>query len=186
MSKKELRHEMIVKLKSLNPTDKRQKEQNIYQSLKKFIHEHSINSVGIVLSMPHEIDTLPIIEYLNDNNIAVYGPKSNYKTKEMDFYRVNSADEIFKDEKGIFIPTSNELNNDVDLLVVPGVIFNDKGYRTGYGGGFYDRFLKGYQGKTVSILFDEQFGEVIVESHDMPVDYLITPTKNINARENRL
>ena len=84
------------------------------------------------------------------------------------------------------IPTSNELNNDVDLLVVPGVIFNDKGYRTGYGGGFYDRFLKGYQGKTVSILFDEQFGEVIVESHDMPVDYLITPTKNINARENRL
>lgn len=104
----------------------------------------------------------------------------------MDFYEVKSRDEITKDEKNILIPdSSNEHNNQVDLLLVPGLIFNEEGYRTGYGGGFYDRFLENFKGETVSLLFDEQFGQVITESHDLPVDTLITPTQIINAKENR-
>lgn len=187
LNKKQLRKKMIKILQSFSKEEKLEKEQKIHQKLLNFIEENDINSVGLVLSMPHEIDTWPIIEQLKENGVKLYAPKSDYVTKGMNFYEVKKREDLLTDDKGILIPDdTNELNNSPELLIVPGVIFNEKGYRTGYGGGFYDRFLKDFNGLKISALFDEQFGEVIVESHDMPVDLLITPTKTINAKENRL
>lgn len=187
LNKKQLRKKMIKILQSFSKEEKLEKEQKIHQKLLNFIEENDINSVGLVLSMPHEIDTWPIIERLKENGVKLYAPKSDYVTKGMNFYEVKEREDLLTDDKGILIPDdTNELNNSPELLIVPGVIFNEKGYRTGYGGGFYDRFLKDFNGLKISALFDEQFGEVIVESHDMPVDLLITPTKTINAKENRL
>lgn len=187
LNKKQLRKKMIKILQSFSKDEKLEKEQKIHQKLLNFIEENDINSVGLVLSMPHEMDTWPIIERLKENGVKLYAPKSDYVTKGMNFYEVKKREDLLTDDKGILIPDdTNELNNSPELLIVPGVIFNEKGYRTGYGGGFYDRFLKDFNGLKISALFDEQFGEVIVESHDMPVDLLITPTKTINAKENRL
>ena len=187
LNKKQLRKKMIKILQSFSKEEKLEKEQKIHQKLLNFIEENDINSVGLVLSMPHEMDTWPIIERLKENGVKLYAPKSDYVTKGMNFYEVKEREDLLTDDKGILIPDdTNELNNSPELLIVPGVIFNEKGYRTGYGGGFYDRFLKDFNGLKISALFDEQFGEVIVESHDMPVDLLITPTKTINAKENRL
>ena len=187
LNKKQLRKKMIKTLQSFSKDEKLEKEQKIHQKLLNFIEENDINSVGLVLSMPHEMATWPIIEQLKENGVKLYAPKSDYVTKGMNFYEVKKREDLLTDDKGILIPDdTNELNNSPELLIVPGVIFNEKGYRTGYGGGFYDRFLKDFNGLKISALFDEQFGEVIVESHDMPVDLLITPTKTINAKENRL
>lgn len=187
LNKKQLRKKMIERLQSFSKEEKLVKEQKIHQKLLNFIEENNIKSVGLVLSMPHEMDTWPIIEHLKENGVKLYAPKSDYVTKGMNFYEVIEREDLLTDDKGILIPDdTNELNNSPELLIVPGVIFNEKGYRTGYGGGFYDRFLKDFNGLKISALFDEQFGEVIVESHDIPVDLLITPTKTINAKENRL
>lgn len=186
MNKKELRNEMISKLQGFSASEKLRKESSLYRNFYGFLEDKSYETVGLVLSMSHELDTWPIIDRFIDKGVKVYGPKCNYTTKAMDFYEVKSRDEITKDEKNILIPdSSNEHNNQVDLLLVPGLIFNEEGYRTGYGGGFYDRFLENFKGETVSLLFDEQFGQVITESHDLPVDTLITPTQIINAKENR-
>lgn len=186
MNKKELRNEMIQKLSAFKKEDKLKKEQDLYKNLQEYMATKKFKSVGLVLSMSHEIDTWPVIDSFIDSNVRVYGPKCNYKDKSMNFYEIHNRAEITKDEKGILVPDeSNILDNKVDLLLVPGLIFNEKGYRTGYGGGFYDRFLAHYTGQTVSLLFDEQFGDVIVKEHDLPVDVLITPTRIINAEEER-
>lgn len=186
MNKKELRNQMISKLQRFSPSEKLGKESSLYRNLYDFLEGKSYETVGLVLSMSHELDTWPIIDHFIDQGVKVYGPKCTYTTKAMDFYEIKSRDEITKDEKNILIPnSSNELNNQVDLLLVPGLVFNEEGYRTGYGGGFYDRFLENFKGETVSLLFDEQLGQVITESHDLPVDTLITPTQIIIAKENR-
>ncbi|MDZ7834585.1 MAG: 5-formyltetrahydrofolate cyclo-ligase [Alkalibacterium sp.] len=63
----------------------------------------------------------------------------------------------------------------IDLMIVPGVIFTPSGYRIGYGGGYYDRFLKDFSNTTVSLLHSNQLVESFpVEPHDIPVQYLIT------------
>src|SRR5699024_2385639 len=70
----------------------------------------------------------------------------------------------------------NKLNkNDIDLLIVPGIIFDKKGYRIGFGGGYYDRYLVDYVGKTVSLAASFQLVENIPKDiFDIAVQCIIT------------
>lgn len=61
------------------------------------------------------------------------------------------------------------------LVIVPGVVFDRAGNRIGYGGGYYDSYLKQADCIKVGVAFDFQCVEQIVpEVHDVPVDYIIT------------
>lgn len=175
MTKKELRQEMISILKNL-PEDKKLAATNdITERAVEFIKENNYKSIGIVLPMAIEYDTWTLIDLLLERNIQVYAPKCNYADKTMNFHRLNSRDEVQSDEKNIPIPDPNQpINNEVELLVVPGLIFSPNGYRIGYGGGFYDRFLSTFKNDTVSLIFSEQIGQTIVDDYDIPVDTIIT------------
>lgn len=70
----------------------------------------------------------------------------------------------------------------LDLLVVPGVVFDQQKNRVGYGAGFYDRFLKtvGNQCSKVGVAFELQVVKnVPVEEHDIPLDIIITENRII-------
>lgn len=62
-------------------------------------------------------------------------------------------------------------------VIVPMLAFDKNNYRLGYGGGYYDRYLKDYDGLKIGLAFDEQYGELCIESFDMPLDIIITPTQ---------
>jgi 5-formyltetrahydrofolate cyclo-ligase len=67
---------------------------------------------------------------------------------------------------------------DFDLLLVPGVAFDLRGNRLGRGQGFYDQLLAGVRGMKCGIAFDEQVvKEVPVGKADVPVDFILTPTR---------
>ena len=62
-------------------------------------------------------------------------------------------------------------------MVVPGVAFTRDGRRLGFGGGYYDRYLANYRGKTISLALPTQVadaGEWAREEHDQPVDQVLT------------
>ncbi len=186
MNKKDMRKEMMDRLASLDPSDKKRKEETLKTKLLEYISQLNITSVGIVLSMPHEMDTDGIISQLKSQGIEIYTPVCNYDQKVMNFCEFSSFDAVVKDEKGLRVPKDAErVNNAPGLILVPGLIYSQTGYRIGYGGGYYDKFLANYTGLKVSLLFEEQLGEVIVEPHDIPVDILITPERTIDAAEKR-
>lgn len=74
----------------------------------------------------------------------------------------------------------------VDLVLIPGVAFDRKGYRIGYGAGYYDRFLERVRPEIpkIALGFDLQMvADAYPDAHDFPVDSVITESGVINCRE---
>ena len=174
LGKKHIRQATIEKLKSFNKDKKAVADLWLANELFNTKAYQDAESIGFVLSMTHEVDTYQIIETAIKQNKKVYVPETNYKEGLMTFKRLLSLNEIEKDDKGIYHSISDsELTNYMDLLVVPGVAFEKSGYRIGYGGGYYDKFLNQYKTQTVSLLYDFQLTTFDKESFDQPVDQLI-------------
>lgn len=71
---------------------------------------------------------------------------------------------------------------EIGLIVVPGAAFDGRGNRIGYGAGFYDKLLPRYQGRTVALAFELQIvPEVPADSHDIPVQTIVTEKRVIEA-----
>lgn len=97
----------------------------------------------------------------------------------MSFKELDNLSNIAPDDKGInYVTSDTEITNDLDLLIVPGVVFNNKGYRIGYGGGYFDKFLSQHQQPTISLIYDFQINNFEIEAHDQPVQKLIIATTN--------
>lgn len=72
----------------------------------------------------------------------------------------------------------------IDLVIVPGCAFSQKGDRLGRGGGYYDRFLKTINPdcQTLALARDDfVFNTIPTEAHDQPVDYIITESRLIEC-----
>ncbi len=67
---------------------------------------------------------------------------------------------------------------DIDLVIVPGLAFDKAGYRLGYGGGYYDRYLSGLSLRTIGLCPEQRLlSDIPRETHDQKVQMLITETR---------
>ncbi|MGE7951674.1 5-formyltetrahydrofolate cyclo-ligase [Lysinibacillus xylanilyticus] len=145
------------------------------------------NTIGITISNKPEVDTIQLIEELWQLGKKVAVPKCNPKTREMTFYAIDSFAQLETVYMHLREPIPEKCEfvdaNEMDVILVPGVVFDKFGYRIGYGGGYYDRYvLNCSKGKLVSLLFDEQlYEQVPTDAHDCPVDIIVTPTKRIDC-----
>ncbi|HET7579798.1 MAG TPA: 5-formyltetrahydrofolate cyclo-ligase [Bacillales bacterium] len=189
MNKKQLRQVMKKKMEELPKGTYRTLCSNITERLTELPEWKEAGIIGITLSMKHEINTEPVIQQAWAANKKVASPKSDPKEKSMDFRLLNSFEDVEEAFAGIREPvlarTKPVAPHDIDLLVVPGLLFDERGYRIGFGGGFYDRFLLKYQGPTVSLAFEMQMvNSLPVESFDRPVDLIITDQRIIRTVSN--
>lgn len=77
------------------------------------------------------------------------------------------------------IPEPSKINKikkqDIDLVIVPGVVFDKNNHRIGYGKGYYDNFLKNFKGKTIGLAFKLQILEIIPKDEwDVKLDKIIS------------
>ena len=67
---------------------------------------------------------------------------------------------------------------DIDLVIVPGLAFDKAGYRLGYGGGYYDRYLSGLSLSTIGLCPEQRLlSDIPRETHDQKVQMLITEAR---------
>lgn len=162
--------------------------------IKQFISSNEYNQADIIctyVAFNQEILTNSFIEYsiLNGKKVAV--PK--VQNQEMDFYYITDLSELEIGYYGILEPkTSNKVKEDElkdknVLMIMPGLAFDLKGNRIGYGGGYYDKYLEKHEKvKFLKIAFAYEFQilkDIEVDKFDKKVDQIITSKNWIKIRE---
>jgi len=186
MDKKSLRKKTIHTLNEMDPPVHLFKSEQIH---KKVLIEETLKNakiVGITLSAFPEVETWSLVEKIWANGKQVAVPKCNPIDRTMQFYIIDSFDQLemvyMKLKEPIPDLTTKVDASNIDVLIVPGVVFDKYGYRIGFGGGYYDRYLSGYGGQTISLAFDCQIVESVpVEPYDLPVKCILTETKRIQC-----
>ncbi|MCM3318521.1 5-formyltetrahydrofolate cyclo-ligase [Staphylococcus warneri] len=174
MNKKDIRSSILTTMKKHSNTEKNIADDWLANQFFNSKSYQEATSIGIVLSLPHEVNTYIIIQQSLKDHKKIFVPEVDYKSKLMTFKQLLDLNEIERDAKGIYHSISNTQTTDqLDLVVVPGVGFKSDGYRIGYGGGFYDRFISNFNPKTISLLYDFQLIDFEPDKHDQPVDELI-------------
>lgn len=153
-------------------------------SLEEFIcAEH----IGLYASFRGEVETEEIFLRSNSQRKEVYYPAVDAKHQILKFYRIRKCAELKPGFADILEPVSrtNPLKDIhyLNLIVVPGVVFDKQGHRIGYGQGFYDRLLTNYQGKRIALAYEFQVVEKIPALlEDQKVDFIVTEERVIKVR----
>jgi 5-formyltetrahydrofolate cyclo-ligase len=129
-------------------------------------------TVSTYISFNKEIDTFYLINKCFELNKTLCVPI--VRGSEMVLSRIDSLENLKRNKMGMLEPESiDEIpKNNVDLIIVPGLGFDKRGYRIGYGAGFYDRYLKDYRGHTAGLIFKELLIDFEPEEFDIPVKRL--------------
>ncbi|MCI6691697.1 MAG: 5-formyltetrahydrofolate cyclo-ligase [Clostridium sp.] len=181
--KKILRNKILIIRNSLDKEVKEAMDDEIYNKLITSDLYIKAKNIFIYLSFGSEIQTNNIITKALRDEKEVYIPKVYKKNKLMKAVRLKSFNDLKENSMGILEPIddSNYIDKrEIDLILVPGVVFDLNGNRIGYGGGYYDRYLqdiKEIRNKVV-LAYDLQIVDSInPDIHDIAFDYIITNTR---------
>ena len=202
---------MRLKLNSFTSSELESRSVLLTENLLHLIEFQNAKGISCFISMPKgEVNTTSIIDHIltsttSVNDQRLFVPKViGKRSADMMMIEVNGMNDLSlwnTNQWGIKEPPLPEGDSDItfsgviDLVIVPGVIFDHSCHRMGHGKGYYDYFLsnlrktneiKGIRSPiTIALCFDEQLlpeGEnVPIEDHDVRLDYVITPTQVIKA-----
>ena len=130
--------------------------------------------IATYLSMPHEVSTAAFIKQAQLDGKRVLVPKT-YGQGRMIFVDYDES-HLQKSSFGLLEPISEEAveNPEIDLTHVPCVVFNTQGFRIGYGGGYYDRYLVDFAGASISSIYSFQQSDFEPDYHDIAVKEVLT------------
>lgn len=176
-TKAALREQILTQLNKMDQATYEKRSQALAEQLFQEKMWQNATTIGITIARFPEIATQAIIKQAWQDGKIVSIPETDNKTKAMQFRVYEDGDELCKKALGLYEPLESAAvvpKTKVDLLIVPGVLFRTDGYRIGFGAGFYDRYLDGYQGATISLCYPEQITTAFKpEPHDLPVQKLV-------------
>lgn len=180
MNKSALRKEALNKRNALSGQELDALNKKLLKQFKT-IDFSEINSLHIFLPIiaKKEPNTFLLIEWLQENHpeIQIIVPKANFDTNLMHNYVFTKKTKLINNEYHIPEPKDGaEFLGTPDLVIIPLLTFDKKGYRVGYGKGFYDRFLQNRSTQKMGLSFFDATEEIIdVHLNDIRLDKCITP-----------
>ena len=178
--KSELRKQVLHEMKAVPRTQKVTMDLALTDQFLKHPFYQEAKVIASYLSFPHEFQTQELIEQALKDEKRVLIPKT-YPKGRMDFV-VYDPQQLVKTSFGLLEPQGDLEVVDasqIDLIHVPGLVFTREGYRIGYGGGYYDRYLKHFPGHTLSTVYPCQIRDFSPENHDIPVQEVLIDERNL-------
>ncbi len=148
---------MLEMRNRLNHPEIAKKSKTIQEFVIKSKEFESAKVVGTYYALGSEVTTELIIK-----RATILGKKIALPRVEEDkitFYELSSTKSLIRGRFGILEPQPYEQMNDIDILIVPGIAFDKKGNRLGYGMGFYDRLLSGKRTFSIGLAYSFQLLE---------------------------
>lgn len=142
------------------------------------------NCVALYKAIDNEINLDDFIKkHYQEQKICL--PCVKDKTKILTFLQVTDLCFTY-DAYHIAIPNSSTIIplTEIDVMVLPCICVNMAGARLGYGGGYYDRTLRGYNGLKIGVVYDEGvINSPFAENFDICVDYIVTEKRIIKVEK---
>lgn len=187
VSKCKLREEKLKQRKELSELKVKSLSEKICDTLLKMPVINKNNNIMLYIDFRNEVKTTELIKELLNLDKRVIVPYTDVKNKRIIPSEINNVErDLVKGSYGILEPRKDNLKevslDEINVVIVPGVVFDKKCCRIGYGGGYYDIFFeqKGKGLTTIGLGYDFQIVDKIPnEEFDIPLEYIITEKRII-------
>ena len=179
MNKSEIRKKLLKVRKKNNYKNLKIEFRNVLKILQK--DKTSSKIIGGYYPYNYEFDPINILEKFEKMNYQISLPKIK-ENSQMDFFRWSTKDPLVINKYGIPEPDSKKIIHP-SFLLVPLVAFDMQLNRIGYGGGFYDRYIKKIKKKkkilTIGLAYSfQKVREIPIDEYDTKLDFIITDKEN--------
>lgn len=187
--KKQIRKEILLMREAMDSKEVDLKSQLVFERLIATGIYKKSNNIFTYLNFRNEVKTNKIINHIMQNNKNIYIPLCNTSIKEIIICKMDNWEDVETGTFGILEPKPGTIKisnrKHIDLVIVPGIVFDIKGNRIGYGAGYYDKFFSSLKKEIlkIGICYSFQIVKSLPASpHDIPMDYIITEKEIINCK----
>ncbi len=183
--KREIRKRLIGLRNAIPREEIEEKSHAIQQRVMGLEAVRSASTLMVYLSFGSEVDLDGLIRWCWEEGKRIVVPVCRPENRALTACRIDGFDELETGHYGIRAPKAGLIRplpgGEIDVILVPAVAFDRRGYRIGYGGGYYDRFLpQAPQAAKIGVAFASQvIKEIPVDGYDLPVDMIVTESEVI-------
>ncbi len=188
---KEIRKEKLAQRDGLTNEEISEKSRIIEKKILSLDEIQSALNIFIYVSFRSEVSTLWLIEELLKDSKKISVPITHVAEKRMEAIHIEDLSrDLVPGYCNIPEPNGERVRNNVtdpfniDVVIIPGSVFDERGARFGYGGGYYDRFLEKIPfAVRIGLAFEMQMvEEAPIQPHDELLDYIVTEQRTIRAK----
>ena len=181
LEKDKIRKEILEKRNNLSTEEVEKKSDLIIENLGKFIK--NAENIMIFMDMKNEVKITKLMKLYPEKSFFI-SKITDSKNREMKINRYNE-NELVLHKFGYYESSSSDFYNEniLNIVIVPAVVFDLEKNRIGFGGGYYDTFLKKIRGGNKKVLFigicyDFQIIEKVpAEEHDVVLDFVVSESR---------
>ncbi|MBP3390347.1 MAG: 5-formyltetrahydrofolate cyclo-ligase [Clostridia bacterium] len=176
--KQDLRARAKERRRNMVSEEKQQLDRQIAENVCRLKEYRPAKTILIYMSTPIEIDTIGIIKKAWADGKRVAVPRCIPDTRDMEFHYIESLDQLSIGSFSVMEPNPDlPVVTDFSgcLMIVPGMHFDMKGYRIGYGKGYYDRYMVRFTGISAGLCYSAELKPFLYHGkYDRHVDIVVT------------
>jgi 5-formyltetrahydrofolate cyclo-ligase len=187
-TKDELRRRLTARLEASSADERRRTGAAARERLLDHPAIRRARSILVCLSFGTELDTAPLVERWTSEGRRLHVPRADPRDRMLHVHAwpsplVELSFGLRQPPRGAPEITPEAIPASIDVAIVLGLGFDRRGYRLGYGSGYFDRFLAAYPLTAIGLAYGFQLLDRLpAEAHDVPMSVVVTDEEVVEPR----